>query len=142
MFPRRPFCRMSSRLATGHRLSRSGGYARSLGLFTIIVGFKMCAGNFAEQTIFLFLFSFLHLYQQNRQQQKKIFVPTKTQKKRPLEDSRISSFGLFPFDKTIMWSELTSPFPNTTTQSSSHVLRNPRRPSTANPPNNPRSRLD
>ena len=29
MFPRRPFCRISSRLATGHRLSRSGGYARS-----------------------------------------------------------------------------------------------------------------
>ena len=54
VLPRRPFCRISSRLATGHRLSRSGGYARSLGSFTIIVGFKTCAGNFAQRTrIFL-----------------------------------------------------------------------------------------
>lgn len=29
VFSHRPFCRISSRLATGHRLSRSGGYARS-----------------------------------------------------------------------------------------------------------------
>ena len=54
VFPRRPFCRISSRLATGHRLSRSRGYARSLGSFTIIVGFKMCAGNFAQWTRIFF----------------------------------------------------------------------------------------
>ena len=49
---RRPFCRISSRLATGHRLSRSGGYARSLGSFTIIVALKMCAWNFVKRTRF------------------------------------------------------------------------------------------
>ena len=54
VLPRRPFCRISSRLATGHRLSRSGGYTRSLGSFTIIAALKMCAGNFAQWTrIFL-----------------------------------------------------------------------------------------
>lgn len=82
VFQRRPFCRTSSRSATGHRLSRSGGYARSLGSFTIIVDFKMCAGNFAQRTIFIFLFSFFHPYTQKTTTIKQTLVPTKKHKRK------------------------------------------------------------
>lgn len=54
VFPHRPFSHTSSHLATRYRLSRSWGYARSLGSFTIIVDLKMCTGNFTQRTRIFF----------------------------------------------------------------------------------------
>lgn len=142
MLPRRPLCRISSRLATGHRLSRSRGLRSLPQLIYYYSCFENMCWEFCGTNDFSFSIFFSPHPPIKPTITKQTFVPAKTQKKRPLEDSRVSSFGLRPFDKTIMRSELTSPFQDTITQSSSPVLRNPRRPRMANPPNNPRSRLD